>query len=185
MSRLKQKYIKEIAPALAREFNITNRMEVPRVVKVVVNAGIGDAVKNKDVLEQAKKDLTRITGQAPSIRAAKRAVASFSLREGMPIGLKVTLRKGRMYDFMDKLFAIVLPRLRDFRGLSLDSFDGQGNYSLGINEHIVFPEIDLTKSGSRGIEVTIVTSTKDKNIARRLLELLGMPFEKDRTENTA
>lgn len=178
MSRLKEKYEKEVQDKLASEFSIKNKMALPKITKVVVNTGIGDVIKNKEALKQAKEDLAKITGQAPSVREAKHAVASFSLRAGMPVGLKVTLRGRRMYDFLDRLFSVVLPRLRDFRGLSLKSFDQGGNYTLGIEEHTVFPEIDLTKSGTRGLEVTIVTNTKDKKKAKRLLELMGMPFEK-------
>ena len=179
MSRLKEKYEKEVQDKLTSEFSIKNKMSLPKITKVVVNTGIGDVIKNKEALKQAKEDLAKITGQAPSVRKAKHAVASFSLRVGMPVGLKVTLRGRRMYDFLDRLFSVVLPRLRDFRGLSLKSFDQGGNYTLGIEEHTVFPEIDLTKSGNRGLEVTIVTNTKDKKKAKRLLELMGMPFEKE------
>ena len=156
-----------------------NPMAIPKLIKVVINMGVGSAMKNKDVIQALKKDLATITGQHPSLRLAKISVASFGLRRGMPVGLMVTLRKKKMFAFLDKLFTIVLPRLRDFRGVSLDSFDNQGNYSLGLGEHTIFPEIDVTKSApSHGMEITIVTSTKDKDQAKRLLELLGMPFEK-------
>lgn len=156
-----------------------NPMAIPKLVKVVINMGVGSAMKNKDVIQALKKDLATITGQYPSLRLAKISVASFGLRRGMPVGLVVTLRKKKMFAFLDKLFTIVLPRLRDFRGVSLDSFDNQGNYSLGLVEHTLFPEIDVIKSApSHGMEITIVTSTKDKDQAKRLLELLGMPFEK-------
>lgn len=178
MNRLKEKYEKEIQKKLSSEFSIKNEMAIPKVTKVVVNAGIGNVVKNREALTQTKEDLAKVTGQTPSVREAKHAVASFNLRVGMPVGLKVTLRGKRMYDFLDRLFSIVLPRLRDFRGLSAKSFDQGGNYTLGIEEHIVFPEIDLTKSVSHGLEITIVTNTKDKQKAKRLLELLGLPFEK-------
>lgn len=179
MSRLKEKYEKEIQDKLASEFSIKNKMALPKITKVVINTGIGDVIKNKEALKQAKEDLAKITGQTPSVREAKHAVASFSLRAGMPVGLKVTLRGRRMYDFLDRLFSVVLPRLRDFRGLSLKSFDQGGNYTLGIEEHTVFPEIDLANFSTRGLEVTIVTNTKDKKKAKRLLELMGMPFEKE------
>jgi large subunit ribosomal protein L5 len=152
MSRLKEKYEKEVQNKLSSEFSIKNSMAVPKITKVVVNAGIGDALKNKEALAQAKEDLAKITGQ--------------------------TLRGRRMYDFLDRLFSIVLPRLRDFRGLSTKSFDQGGNYTLGIEEHTVFLEIDLANYGTRGLEISIVTNTKDKKKAKRLLELMGMPFEK-------
>ncbi len=177
-SRLKEKYEKEVIKQLATEFGIKNKLGVPKISKVVVNSGVGDATKSKELLAQSKEDLAKITGQAPSVRGARRAVASFSIRHKMPIGLKVTLRGLRMYGFLDRLFSIVLPRLRDFRGVPLKGFDEQGNYTLGIRERTVFPEIDLTKSGIKGLEVTIVTNTHDKKKSKRLLELLGMPFEK-------
>ena len=180
--RLKEKYEKEVVPRLLEELGANNEMAVPKITKIVVNQGIGEIAKNKEVLAQAKADLAAITGQAPSIRPARVSVASFSIRRGMPVGLKVTLRGRRMYDFLDRLFSIVLPRLRDFRGVSLKSFDKEGNYSLGIEEYIVFPEVDIAKSGARGLEITIVTDTDDKEIAKRLLELLGMPFEKEERE---
>jgi large subunit ribosomal protein L5 len=178
-SRLKEKYEKEIIKKLASEFDISNKMAVPRVNKVVVNMGVGNAAGDKGLMEQARGDLTAITGQLPSTRAARISVASFSVREGMPVGLKVTLRKDRMYDFLDKLFSVVLPRLRDFRGVPIKSFDKNGNYTLGIEESTVFPEIDLAKSKPRGLEVTIVTSTDDVKKARALLTHLGMPFVKE------
>jgi len=179
MSRLKEKYSKKVVPELKKELAITNNMAVPRVEKVVVNMGVGDTLKSKEALNRAKEDLAAITGQAPSVREARRDVAGFSIRKGMPVGLKATLRGVRMYDFLDRLFAIVLPRLRDFRGLKLKGFDGRGNYSLGIEDHTVFPEIDLTKSGTKGLEITIVTNTNENDKSKRMLELLGMPFEKE------
>jgi large subunit ribosomal protein L5 len=178
MSRLKKKYEKEVIDELSKEFTIDNKMAVPKIIKVVVNVGIGAAVKNKQLLAQVKKDLAAITGQLPQVRKAKLSVASFSIREGMPVGLKVTLRGDRMFSFLDKLFSVVLPRLRDFRGLSKKSFDGNGNYTIGIEDYSVFPEMDATSTQSRGLEVSIVTSTNDKSQAKKLLELLGMPFEK-------
>lgn len=178
MSRLKQKYEKEVVSRLAKEFDIDNKMAVPNLTKIIVNQGIGEISKDKKILVQAKADLAAICGQVPSVRAAKVSVASFSIRSGMPVGLKVTLRGERMYDFLDRLFSIVLPRLRDFRGVPLKSFDKHGNYTLGIEENTVFPEVDLAKSTARGLEVTIVTNTSDIKKAKRLLELLGMPFEK-------
>lgn len=179
MSRLKEKYEKQIIPQLASELGIKNHMAVPKIAKVVVNMGIGEAVKNKELLKQAKHDMAAICGQLPSVRPAKAAVASFSIRKGDPVGLKVSLRGDRMYDFLDKLFSIVLPRLRDFRGVSLKGFDKQGNYTLGIYEHTVFPEADVGKSGTRGLEVTFVTDTDDVVKSKKLLKLLGMPFEKN------
>ena len=178
-SRLNKKYEKEIIKKLASEFDISNKMAVPKVNKVVVNMGVGNAAGDKGLMEQARNDLTAITGQLPSTRAARISVASFSVREGMPVGLKVTLRKDRMYNFLDKLFSVVLPRLRDFRGVPIKSFDKNGNYTLGIEESTVFPEIDLAKSKPRGLEVTIVTSTDDVKKARALLTHLGMPFVKE------
>lgn len=175
---LKQKYEKEIVPKLKKEFNIQNNMGVPRLAKIVVNSGVGQAVKSKEILTQAQKDIASITGQNPSVRKAKLSVASFSLRQGSPVGLKVTLRSHRMYNFLEKLNSVVLPRLRDFRGVSRKSFDKHGNYTLGIADYSVFPEVDLTKTGGRGLEVTLVTSTNDKREAEKLLELLGVPFEK-------
>ena len=176
--RLKEKYIKEVAGNLQKEFEIKNPQAVPALKKVVVNMGIGELMKNKEMIEAARKDLAIITGQAPSVRAAKVSVSSFGLRKGMPVGLTVTLRGDRMYSFLDRLFSIVLPRLRDFRGVSKKSFDKKGNYTLGIREHSVFPEIDIAKSQGRGMEVTIVTSATTKEEAYSLLEALGMPFEK-------
>lgn len=176
--RLKTKFQKEIAPALVKELGLNNTESVPRVQKVVINSGIGELIKNKEAQEELKKELALITGQTPAIRNAKVSVASFAVRRGMPVGLTVTLRGNRMYSFLDRLFSIVLPRLRDFRGVPGKSFDKQGNYTLGVKEHNVFPEIDMSKTQPRGLEITIVTSTKDTEKARKLLELLGMPFEK-------
>jgi len=177
--RLKEKYQKEIKPNLSKEFGIKNDMAQPKVTKVVINIGVGDAVKNKEIIGQLKKDLAAITGQLPSVRLAKVSVASFGVRRGMPVGLTVTLRGNRAYVFLDKLFSIVLPRLRDFRGLSAGSFDKGGNYTLGLTEHTVFPEIDITKSQPKGLEITIVTNVKDVEKSKKLLELMGMPFEKN------
>lgn len=178
IQRLKEKYEKEVMPMLSKEFEIKDRMAIPGLSKVVVNMGVGDAAKNKERMEQLKKDLATISGQKPSVRQTKISVASFGIRIGMPVGLKVTLREERMYAFLDRLFSIVLPRLRDFRGVSRNSFDKGGNYTLGITEHTVFPEIDFGKSQPHGLEITVVTNTEDVKKAERLLELLGMPFEK-------
>lgn len=183
MNRLKEKFEKEVRPAMTKEFGIKNKFAVPKVTKIVLNMGIGEAAKNKQAIESLKNDLAAITGQAPSIRNAKVSIASFSLREGMPVGLSLTLRGARMYSFLDRLFSIVLPRLRDFRGVSAKSFDKFGNYTLGFTEHTVFPEIDPAKAAqAHGMEITIVTSGHDMLQSKRLLELLGMPFEKEETK---
>ncbi|OGM06059.1 50S ribosomal protein L5, partial [Candidatus Woesebacteria bacterium GWB1_43_5] len=174
----KEKYEKEVAPLIAGEFKIKNAKAIPRLEKVVVNMGTG-SVRDKAKLEQLKVDLAAITGQVPSVRLARLSIAGFNIREGTPVGLKVTLRASRMYNFLTRLFSIVLPRLRDFRGVSRGGFDKNGNYTLGLPEHSVFPEIDITKSGSHGMEITIVTNAKDIKMARRMLELLGMQFEKN------
>ncbi len=179
MNRLREKYEKETRKILSDEFGIKNVHALPRVVKVVVNTGTGDALKNKELMEQAKKDLATITGQKPSVREAKVSVASFGIRRGMPVGLKVTLRGNRMYDFLDRFFSIVLPRFRDFRGVARSSFDKDGNYTIGIGEQSVFPEVDMAKTQPRGLEITIVTNCDKVDQSRRLLELLGMPFEKE------
>lgn len=177
MSDLKQKYQQEIVPKLAREFGLKNPLSTPMVEKIVVNMGIGEGSQDKSVLEPASKILAVITGQKPKIARARVSIAGFKLREGAPIGLKVTLRGERMYVFLEKLFKIVLPRLRDFQGVSTKSFDGQGNYSLGVVEHTVFPEVDYSKVDKiRSLEITIVTSTNDDQKAKKLLELMGMPF---------
>jgi large subunit ribosomal protein L5 len=180
-SRLKQKYLKEVVPALTREFDIKNKMAVPMVTKIVVNTGLGEMTKDKSLKDIISKDIAAITGQIPSVRRAKISVATFGIRAGMPVGLSATLRGTRMYDFLDKLISITLPRLRDFRGVSMKSFDQSGNYTLGFTEHTVFPEIDQSKSGKpQGFEITLVTNTKDLEKAKRLLELIGMPFEKEK-----
>jgi large subunit ribosomal protein L5 len=179
VSRLKKKYEEEVVVKLQKDFTIKNRLAVPKIEKIVVNMGVGEASKNKEYLEQAKKDLATITGLTPSVRKARVSVASFGIRVGNPVGLKVTLRKNRMYQFLDKLVSVVLPRLRDFRGVSLKSFDKHGNYTIGLREHTVFPEIDIAKTTPKGMEITIVTNTNDLTISKSLFELLGMPFEKE------
>ncbi|MCJ7805380.1 50S ribosomal protein L5 [Patescibacteria group bacterium] len=176
--RLQERYIKEIAPKIAQEFGIKNPMSYPKVVKVVLNMGVGQAVKNKEILETLKKDLAAITGQLPSVRRANVSIASFGIRAGMPVGLAVTLRGDRMYAFLDRLFSIVLPRLRDFRGAPLKNFDQSGNYTLGMSEQTIFPELEGKTSTVHGLEIVIVTNTKDKEKSKRFLEELGMPFEK-------
>lgn len=178
MSRLKERYEKEIVPKLINEFGY-NVMRVPRLEKIVLNIGVGEAVKNPKAIESAQRDLMAISGQYPVITKAKRSISAFKLRKGMPIGVMVTLRGKRMYDFFDKLVNAVLPRIRDFQGVPTHSFDGRGNYSLGIKEQLVFPEIDYDKIDKvRGLEITIVTTAKKDEEARRLLELLGMPFQR-------
>ena len=181
---LKQKYQQKIIPQLAKELGLKNRLAAPKVVKVVVNMGVGEGASEKGSIEKPSQDLAVITGQKPKITKARASVAGFRLRAGAPIGLAATLRSKRMYDFLEKLFKIVLPRLRDFQGLPVGSFDGRGNYSLGISEYTVFPEIDYSKVEKvRGLEITIVTNAGDDQKAKRLLELLGMPFEKIEQES--
>lgn len=177
--RLKEKYLQETLPAMRQEFNYDNVMQVPRLVKAVVNIGMGEAIQNAKALDAAVSDITAITGQRPVITRAKKSVAAFKVRTGMPIGVMVTLRGQRMYDFLDKLVNIVLPRIRDFQGVSPKSFDGRGNFSLGLQEQIVFPEIEYDKVDKiRGMEITVVTTARTDEEARRLLQLLGMPFRK-------
>ena len=178
-SRLQEKYDKEVAPKLAQEFAIKNKMSIPKLKKIVVNMGLGEMIKDKNLKDTVGKDLAAITGQTPSVRTARVSIAAFGLRLGMPVGLSVTLRGARMYHFLDKLISITLPRLRDFRGVPIKSFDKAGNYTLGLTEHTVFPEIDLSKGVTpRGLEISLVTTAGSVEKAKRLLELLGMPFEK-------
>jgi large subunit ribosomal protein L5 len=178
IARLKEKYRNEVAPALHKEFGFGNVMQIPRVHKVVINIGMGEAIANAKAMDAAVRDLSEITGQKPVITKAKRSVAAFKLREGMPIGVMVTLRGPYMWDFLDKLINIALPRLRDFQGISPDAFDGRGNYTLGIREQLVFPEVDYDKVDKvRGMEITIVTTASNDEEGRRLLKLLGMPFK--------
>ncbi|MCX6704185.1 MAG: 50S ribosomal protein L5 [Candidatus Woesebacteria bacterium] len=177
MTRLQEKFEKEVKGTLAKEFEIKNSHAIPEVAKVVINMGIGAAAKNQQQMDNLKRDIAAITGQFPSIRNAKVSIASFNLRAGMPVGLSVTLRGERMYSFLDRLFSIALPRLRDFRGVSLKSFDKMGNYTLGFEEHTVFPEVDPAKAASpHGLEITIVTTAGTPEKSKRLLELLGCPF---------
>jgi large subunit ribosomal protein L5 len=179
VARLKEKYLREVVPALQKEFNYRNPMQVPRIHKVVINIGMGEAIQNAKALEAAVDDLSLIAGQRPVITRARRSVASFKLRQGMQIGCMVTLRGERMYYFLDKLMNVALPRLRDFQGVSPDSFDGRGNYTLGLREQLVFPEIDYDKIDKvRGMEVSIVTTARTDEEGRRLLSLLGMPFRR-------
>ncbi len=179
MNRLQEKYKSEITSALMEKFNYSSIMESPRVSKIVINIGVGDAVANPKVLDDAVNELTLITGQKPLVTRAKKSIATFKLREGMPIGCKVTLRGDRMYDFLDKLVTIALPRVRDFRGVNPKGFDGRGNYTLGIKEQLIFPEINYDKiSKIRGMDIVFVTTAKTDQEAFELLKLFGMPFRK-------
>ena len=176
-SRLREQYEKEIVPAMMKNFSYKNIMEVPRLEKIVVNVGLGEAKENAKLLDGAVADLGIITGQKAVITKAKKSIANFKLREGMPIGCKVTLRSGRMYDFLDRLVNLALPRVRDFRGVNANSFDGRGNYALGIKEQIIFPEIDYDKIDKvRGMDIIVVTTARTDEEARELLTLFGMPF---------
>ena len=175
---LRQRYQDEVVPALQREFSYGNSMEIPRLDKVVVNIGLGEAIANAKALDAAVGDLTTITGQKPIVTRAKRSIAQFRLRTGMPIGAKVTLRGQRMYDFLERTMALALPRIRDFRGIPTRSFDGRGNFSLGLREQLVYPEIDYDRIDRlRGLEISLVTTAKTDEEGRKLLELLGMPFQ--------
>ncbi len=177
VSALQERYRKEVVPALQKRFGYKNVMEVPRIEKVVINMGVGEATQNPKALDAAVNDLAAITGQRPAVTRAKKSVAAFKVRAGMPIGARVTLRGRRMYDFLERLFMLALPRVRDFRGVSPNSFDGRGNYSLGLREQLVFPEIDYDKVDKiRGMDITIVTTAKSDDEARELLRLMGMPF---------
>ena len=177
MSRLKEKYKNEIAPALAKDFDIKNPMAIPRIEKVVVNMGIGEAIGNAKILDTAVEELRVVTGQKPVVTKAKKSIASFKLRQGMNIGAMVTLRGERMYEFLDRLISVALPRVRDFRGISGKAFDGRGNYTLGIREQLIFPEIDFNKvDKARGMNISIVTTAKNDEQSRALLKALGMPF---------
>ena len=179
MNRLKEKYVKEITPALMSKFNYTSVMQVPKFDKIVINVGVGDAVQNSKALDATVEELALITGQKPIVTRAKKSIAGFRLREGMPIGAKVTLRGERMYQFLDKLISVSLPRVRDFRGVSKKSFDGRGNYTLGVKEQLIFPEIDYDKVNKvRGMDIVIVTKEKTDEESRELLALAGMPFQK-------
>ena len=175
--RLKDKYDKEIAPALNEKFAYGNAMQIPRLEKIVVNMGVGEAVQDGKVMDNVLTELTAITGQKPMVRRAKRAISNFKLREGIPVGCAVTLRRERMYEFLDRLINFALPQVRDFRGIPNRGFDGRGNYNMGLREQIIFPEIDYDKVDNlRGMNVTFVTSTNDNEHAKELLRLFGMPF---------
>lgn len=180
MARLREKYNGEIAPALAKEFGIGNPMAVPKLQKIVINMGVGEAIGNAKLLDSAVEELRDITGQQPVVTKAKKSIASFKLREGMKIGTMVTLRDERMYEFLDRLISVALPRVRDFRGISAKAFDGRGNYTLGIKEQLIFPEIDFNKvDQTRGLNISIVTTAPNDEQGRALLKALGMPFRQN------
>jgi large subunit ribosomal protein L5 len=177
MARLKDRYREEIAPALKERFDIQNPMRIPGLEKIVVNMGVGEAVVNSRALDGAVEDLAKITGQKPQIRRARKSIAGFKIREGMPIGARVTLRNERMWEFLDRFVSVALPRVRDFRGISPRSFDGRGNYAIGLREQVIFPEISYDAiDATRGLDVAVVTTTESDEEARELLRLLGMPF---------
>ena len=179
MARLKDYYVDTVAPALMKKFNYKSVMEIPKLDKVIVNVGAGEAISNSKVIDAIVNDITQITGQKPVICRAKKSVANFKLREGMPIGVKVTLRGAKMWEFMDRLFNVALPRVRDFRGINANSFDGRGNYNMGIKEQLIFPEIEYDKIDKvRGMDVCFVTTAKTDEEARELLTLMGAPFAK-------
>ncbi len=180
MVRLKERYKTEIVPQMIKKYGYKNIMQVPRLTKIVLNIGLGESLSNPKAMESAEKDLVAIAGQHPVVTKAKKSIASYKLRQGVPIGMCVTLRDKRMYEFLDKLVSVVLPRIRDFQGISRDAFDGQGNYSLGMKEQIVFPEIEYDKvDKTRGLEITIVTTAGTDEDGRRLLQEIGMPFSKN------
>ena len=177
MARLREKYKNDIAPALAKEFEIKNPMAIPRVEKIILNMGLGEASANAKILDVATEELKTISGQKPVITKAKKSIAAFKLRQGMAIGTRVTLRGSRMYEFLDRLISVALPRVRDFRGVSAKAFDGRGNYTLGVREQLIFPEIDFNKvDKTRGMNISIVTTATNDDQARSLLKALGMPF---------
>lgn len=180
MARLKEKYNEEIAPAIAKEFGIKNKMAIPKLEKITVNMGMGEAISNSKILDNAVEELKTITGQQPVVTKAKKSIASFKLREGMRIGTVVTLRGERMYEFLDRLISVALPRVRDFRGISPKSFDGRGNYTLGVKEQLIFPEIDFNSvDKTRGMNISIVTTAENDEKGHSLLKLMGMPFRKN------
>jgi large subunit ribosomal protein L5 len=177
MSRLRERYVKEVVPALKKEFGYTNVMAVPKIEKVVVNMGLGEATANAKIIEVGSDELARITGQKPVVRRAKKSIAAFKVRKGQPVGTSVTLRGDRMYEFLDRLVTIALPRVRDFRGVSPRGFDGRGNFTLGLKDQLLFPEIDYMKvDKARGMNVSVVTTARTDQEARKLLQLIGMPF---------
>jgi large subunit ribosomal protein L5 len=177
MSRLKERYEKEVAPALTKEFGYSNVMAIPKIEKIVVNMGLGEATQNAKIVDTGADEVARITGQKPVTTRAKKSIAQFKVRKGMPIGAMVTLRGERMWDFLDRLISVALPRVRDFRGVSAKGFDGRGNYTLGLKDQLLFPEIDYMKvDKARGMNISVVTTAKSDQESRKLLQLLGMPF---------
>ena len=177
MSRLRERYSKDVAPALTKEFGYTNVMAIPKITKVVINMGLGEATQNAKIVDTGADEIMRITGQKPVVRRAKKSIAQFKVRQGMPIGTMVTLRGDRMWEFLDRLISIALPRVRDFRGVSPRGFDGRGNYTLGLKDQLLFPEIDYMKvDKARGMNISVVTTAKTDEESRKLLQLLGMPF---------
>jgi large subunit ribosomal protein L5 len=185
-ARLKEQYVREVRPALSRRFGYTSPMEAPRIEKITLNMGVGDAKQDSNMLEAAGDQLATITGQRPSVRRARKSIANFKLREGMPVGVSCTLRRERAYEFLDRLMSIAIPRIRDFRGLNARSFDGRGNYSMGIREQIIFPEIDYDSIDQvRGLDVTITTTARTDEEAFALLEAFGMPFAQEGRPGTA
>ena len=177
MSRLKERYEKEVLPALKKEFGYSNVMAIPKIEKIVVNMGLGEATQNAKIVDIGADEITRITGQKPVVRRAKKSIAQFKVRQGMPIGTMVTLRGEKMWEFLDRLISIALPRVRDFRGVSPRGFDGRGNYTLGLKDQLLFPEIDYMKvDKARGMNISVVTTAKTDEESRKLLQLLGMPF---------
>ncbi len=179
MNRMREFYENEVAPSMAKQFSYTNKMAIPKVEKIVINVGLGEAKENPKAMENACGDIAIITGQKPVVTKAKKSVAAFKLRAGMPIGCKVTMRGEKMYSFLDRLINVALPRVRDFRGISAEAFDGRGNYTLGVKEQLMFPEIDYDKIDKiRGMDIVIVTTAKTDEEARALLTLFGMPFRK-------
>jgi large subunit ribosomal protein L5 len=180
MSRMRERYEKEVVPALTKEFGYKNVMAVPKIKKVVVNMGLGEATSNAKLIEVGSAELASITGQKPVVRRAKKSIAAFKVRKGQPVGTSVTLRGERMYEFLDRLLAIALPRVRDFRGVSPKGFDGRGNFTLGLKDQLLFPEIDYLKvDKSRGMNVSVVTTARTDQEARKLLQLIGMPFRQN------
>ena len=177
MNRVRERYLNDVVPALKKEFGYTNVMAIPRITKVVINMGLGEATSNAKIVDVASDELSRIAGQKATVRRAKKSIAAFKVREGMPVGAMVTLRGQRMYEFLDRLVSIALPRVRDFKGISGKGFDGRGNYTLGLRDQIIFPEIDYMKvDKARGMNVSVVTTAKTDEEARKLLQLIGLPF---------
>ncbi|MGF1470964.1 MAG: 50S ribosomal protein L5 [Rubrobacteraceae bacterium] len=180
MARLKERYLAEVAPAIKDQFGIENSMRVPKIEKIVVNMGVGEAVQNSKALDGALEDLAKITGQKAQVRRARKSIAGFKIRDGMPVGARVTLRGERMWEFLDRLISVALPRVRDFRGISPRSFDGRGNFALGVREQLIFPEVSYDSiDATRGLDVAIVTTAETDDEARELLRQLGMPFRQN------